>query len=76
MSSTAIATLVKMLESLPESSQDRVVDHMRDYIQELQDEAKWDEQFNASQNGLVEAARRAKSEIRKGHAKPMDFGKL
>ncbi len=32
MSSRAIATLVKMMESLPEILQDRVVEHLREYI--------------------------------------------
>ena len=32
MSSSAIATLVKMIESLPETLQDRVVEHLREYI--------------------------------------------
>ncbi|MEG5042024.1 MULTISPECIES: hypothetical protein [unclassified Microcoleus] len=32
MSSRAIATLVEMMESLPETLQDRVVEHLREYI--------------------------------------------
>jgi hypothetical protein len=32
MSSRAIATLVKIMESLPETLQDRVVEHLQDYI--------------------------------------------
>ena len=32
MSSTAIATVVKMLESLPEAPQERVVERLREYI--------------------------------------------
>ncbi len=32
MSATEIATLVKMMETLPESVQDRVVEHVREYI--------------------------------------------
>ncbi|MEG4968840.1 hypothetical protein QUB11_19670 [Microcoleus sp. B6-A1] len=32
MSSSAIATLVKIMESLPETLQDRVVEHLREYI--------------------------------------------
>jgi hypothetical protein len=32
MSSSAIATLVKMMESLPETLQDRVVEHLQEYI--------------------------------------------
>ena len=32
ISATEIATLVKMMETLPESVQDRVVEHVREYI--------------------------------------------
>ena len=32
MSSNAIATLVKIMESLPETLQDRVVEHLQEYI--------------------------------------------
>jgi hypothetical protein len=32
MSSSAIATLVKMMESLPETLQDKVVEHLQEYI--------------------------------------------
>ena len=38
MSSTAITTLTKMMESLPESAQHQVVEHLRDYVENLQDE--------------------------------------
>jgi len=33
MSSTAIATIVKMLESLPEATQNQIMDHLREYIE-------------------------------------------
>ncbi len=33
MSSSAIATLVKIMESLPENMQDQVVAHLQEYIQ-------------------------------------------
>jgi hypothetical protein len=38
MESTAIATVVKMMESLPETTQNQVVEHLREYIIEIQDE--------------------------------------
>ena len=37
MSSTAIATMTKMMESLPEPVQDQVVEHLREYLEESQD---------------------------------------
>ena len=40
--STAIATVVAMLESLPAPAQEQVVEHLREYVEELRDELKWD----------------------------------
>jgi hypothetical protein len=76
MSSTAVITVIKMLESLPETAQNRVIEHLREYLADLQDELKWDKQFKKTQKQLVAAARRAKKEIAKGHAKPMDYAQL
>jgi hypothetical protein len=76
MSSNAIATLVKMMGSLPEPVQDQVIEHLREYILDLQDELQWDRQFKKTKKQLVAAARRAKREIAKGHAQPMDYDNL
>lgn len=45
MSTAAINTMVKMMESLPNDRQEQVVDHLREYLADLADEAEWDEQF-------------------------------
>jgi hypothetical protein len=45
MASTAIATVVKMMETLPEDAQDQVVNHLRDYQEEMRDNARWDSTF-------------------------------
>ncbi len=42
MSSRAVATVTKMMESLPEPVQDQVVEHLRDHIAYMQDEMKWE----------------------------------
>lgn len=76
MPSTAIVTVVRMLEELPESTQNRIVEHLREYIENLQDEARWESAFKESQSKLVAAARKAKREIADGQAKPMDFDQL
>jgi len=76
MSSTSVATVEKMLESLPKETQERVVDHLREYIQDLQDDMLWDEQFERTQEGLIQAARRAREAIAAGKAAPMDFDRL
>jgi hypothetical protein len=76
MSSTAIATVTKMMESLPEPAQVQVVEHLREYLEDLQDELQWDALFKKTQPQLVAAARRAKQEIAQGLAKPMDYDQL
>ncbi len=71
-----IATITKMIEALPEAMQTQVADHLRDYIQSLQDEAKWDETFQQTQSQLAAAAQRARREIEKGQASTMDYQQL
>ncbi|MEH2413646.1 hypothetical protein [Nostoc sp.] len=69
MSSAAIATVSKMMESLSVEVQDRVAEHLREYINDLQDEIQWNESFQRTQQKLVAAAQRAKQEIAEGQAK-------
>jgi tRNA uridine 5-carbamoylmethylation protein Kti12 len=76
MSSAAIATVVKMMESLPEPAQQQVVDHLRQYFEEVQDELRWDALFEKTQPQLVAAAKRARQQIAAGKAKPMDYNEL
>jgi len=56
------------METLPVSLQERVTDHLREYINDLQDEIKWDNSFAKTQSKLVAAARLAKQEIAEGKA--------
>ncbi len=63
MSSASIATVVKMMESLPESEQNRIVQRLSEYIEDLRDEERWDRAFERSRDKLAVAARRAKEEI-------------
>ena len=74
--STAVATVIKMLESLPDTAQNQVLDHLREYITELQDEAKWASRLEGTRSKLVEAAKRARQDIAAGLTEPMDYGKL
>jgi hypothetical protein len=76
MASEPIATVVRMMESLPEPAQNRVADHLRDYLTELQDELRWDETLAKSQPKLAEMARRAKQQIAEGKAHPLNFNEL
>lgn len=76
MSSTVIATAIKMLESLPEPAQEEAVEHLRGYIAELQDERAWEARFKRTQPQLIAAARRVKEAIAQGQAEPLDLDQL
>lgn len=76
MSSPAITTVITMMEFLPTELQEQVAEHLRKYIADLQDEQQWDASFNRTQDSLVAAAKRARQEIAKGKAAPLDYEKL
>lgn len=76
METAAIATVVKMMEPLPESMQEQVAQHLREYLFDLRDEQQWDEQFRRTQPQLVAASRRAREEIAAGRAEPLDLHRL
>ncbi|MGH7164169.1 MAG: hypothetical protein ACREIS_01435 [Nitrospiraceae bacterium] len=74
--SKATETALKMLESLPEETQQRVVERLRDLVEEARDEARWDELFHRKKPGLAAAARKARQEMAAGKATDMDYDKL
>ncbi len=76
MSSTTLTTIVKMIETLPEAAQNKVAEHLQEYISDIQSEARWESLFKKTENQLVAAARRAKQEIAEGLATPMDYDQL
>jgi glycerate-2-kinase len=76
MSTAAIATAIKMLESLSEPAQEEVIEHLREYIAELQDEREWDMRFKRTQPELIATARRVKKQIAEGAAEPLDLDQL
>jgi hypothetical protein len=76
MSAEGIATIVKMLETLPDGAQEQVCDHLREYIEDLRDEMQWDAFCANNHYAIVQAARRAKREIAEGLSEPMDFERL
>ena len=76
MSSSAITTIVKMIESLPDDLQERVAEHIREYITDLEDETRWEASFKRTQDSLSAAARQAKQEIAEGQSVPMDYEQL
>ncbi|HEY3475680.1 MAG TPA: hypothetical protein VGK56_13805 [Anaerolineales bacterium] len=76
MVTPAVNTIIKMIEQLPEAEQNRVADHLREYLADLEDEQKWDKAFAKSQDKLIHAAREARQHISEGNSEPMDFDKL
>jgi uncharacterized iron-regulated protein len=76
MSQENIATVVKMLESLPDPQQERVIEYLKEYMADLEDELRWNNSFENTQSQLVTAARLAKQQIDQGLAQPMDYEQL
>ena len=76
MPTSAGVTMMKMIESLPEPVQERALEHMQQYIEDIRDELKWNESFGNSQNKLIAAARQAREEIMQGKATPMNVEAL
>lgn len=76
MDTSAATTMMKMLESVPDQLQETVVEHMRDYIEDIRDDAKWKDLFSRTQDKLIAAARQARQEIAGGKSSPLDVEKL
>lgn len=73
----AIETVQKMMENLPESEQDDLVEHLRYYLTEKLEDAKWEEAFKKTDpKKLIAASELAQKEIAAGLAIPMDFNAL
>ncbi|MDX1418230.1 MAG: hypothetical protein R3293_28780, partial [Candidatus Promineifilaceae bacterium] len=53
--------------------QEQVLDHMREYLADLDDESTWDEQFAKTGERLQAAAQGARKELQAGAAGPLDF---
>ena len=75
-SSPSITTVVKMLESLPSTLQEKVVEQIREFIADLEDEERWQASFEQTHERLIASAQRAKQEIAEGKATPMDYEQL
>jgi len=76
MPTSAGITMMKMIESLPEPVQERALEHMQQYIEDIRDELKWNESFGNSKGKLSAAARQAREEILQGKATPMNVEDL
>ncbi len=74
--SKASETAIKMIESLPEAAQDKVVEALRDLVEEAREEANWDKLVQRKKGRLTAAARKARKEIAAGKARDMDYDDL
>ncbi|MGK7918957.1 MAG: hypothetical protein AB4080_02970 [Trichodesmium sp.] len=72
MSEEDIATIVKIFESIPDAQQEKIIQHLREYIADIEHELKWDKSFHKTQNKLVEVARLAKQQIAQGKKQTID----
>jgi hypothetical protein len=69
-------TVTKMIESLPEHLQKKLLDEITPIISEAVDEARWESDFQRGSSKLVQLATGVKDRISKGGTEPMDFSKL
>jgi len=76
MDTVATVTMMKMFESLPDQLQENVVEHMREYIEDIREETKWKESFLRTEEKLVAAARQARQEIAEGKARSLNIDQL
>ena len=72
MTTATTETIVKILNTLPEALQDRVLDHLYEYLQDIREEEQWQKSFSRSQDKLAAAAKKARAEIAEGNASPFD----
>ena len=76
MVTPSIATVVKMMETLPEETQSQVVEHLRAWLLDMEDEAIWDESFARTQKQLYETAQDVRKQVAEDKSEPMDFNRL
>ncbi len=76
MLTATMVTINKMVEALPEVIQERIADHLSEYIADLKDEMKWDDLFKKTQPQMSTVAKKVRKEIKKGKAAPFDYERL
>ena len=74
--SNASETLLRIVESLPEPLQERILAEVQDFLEDMRDQGEWDAQFSRTQSGLASAARRVREEIAKGGSSSFDHERL
>ena len=76
MAPATIETVTKMLESLPGPVQERAVEHLRQYLEDITDELRWDESFAKTSDKLEDAAQFAQEQFLSGKTEPFDLERL
>ena len=76
MTNATITTLLKMIESLPKDQQERVVEHLREYLADLEERNQWDRLFLKSQEDLSRLAKKVKQKVADGEAQDFDYERL
>ncbi|MBM4055358.1 MAG: hypothetical protein FJ264_11975 [Planctomycetes bacterium] len=76
MPSSTMATIIKMIELLPENQQENIAAHLREYIADLEDEIGWDNKFRDTQSKLSKIAKGIRKEISEGKTQEFNYEKL
>jgi hypothetical protein len=76
MVTPAITAIVKMMETLPEETQSQVVEHLCEWLLDMEAESMWDESFARTQKKLYKAAQDVRKQVADGKAEPMDLSRL
>ena len=74
--SPAIITIIQMMEPLPLNLQNQIIQHLQNYLLDLQDDIRWETSFAKTETKLVAAARKAKQDIAAGQATPLNYEQL
>ena len=74
--SNNVETLTKMITQLPESMQDRVIEDVKAIVAEALDETRWQQLYQKTPEKLSDVAKRVRSQVASGKAKPMDYDSL
>jgi len=76
MVSPALTDVLRIIEDLPETRQNQLAEHLREYLADLEDEEEWGQTFSQTQEQLARVTREAKQQITAGESEPMDFKRL
>ena len=74
--SDSVETLTRVITQLPESMQDRVIEDVKAIVAEALDETRWQQLYQKTPEKLSDVAKRVRSQVASGKAKPMDYDSL